>query len=192
MGRMEAWRKGWENSCQKELKTTRKQMLRMKKKLEEQLNFIKELQRSVQHLELEKISGFADLRYFCLASDLCWLLWIRESSSQRRRHCGTAFSASQESRPTWAVISVVGRKKTAHFGHGNKTVNVMMYFKSVILLGQFVRLYTSQRVNSKTRILKIGQLGSNYQHLLEVYWTVSYLCVRIKRLKGAATAPSFI
>lgn len=68
----------------------------------------------------------------------------------------------------------------------------MMYFKSVILLGQFVRLFTSQRVNSKTRILKIGQLGSNYQHLLEVYWTVSYLFVRIKKLKGAATAPSFI
>lgn len=35
-------------------------------KLEEQLNFIKELQRRVQHLELEKISGFADLRYSAL------------------------------------------------------------------------------------------------------------------------------
>lgn len=35
-------------------------------KLEEQLNFIKELQRRVRHLELEKISGFADLRYSAL------------------------------------------------------------------------------------------------------------------------------
>lgn len=79
IGRMEIWRRDWEHSYEKELKTTRKQMLRMKaqlekhyrkiilmevgeetkrEKLEEREYLIKELQERVRHLKLEKHPGF--------------------------------------------------------------------------------------------------------------------------------------
>lgn len=195
IGRMEIWRRDWEHSYErehsyeKELKTTRKQMLRMKaqlekhyrkiilmevgeestrEKLEERENLIKELQERVRHLKLEKHPGFCRSEAFWLASNLCWLVWTRASSSQRRRHCGTALWASQESKPIHAVISCRKKEDCLLWAWKNKCLIVMMYFKSVILLGQFVRLCTSQIVNSSTRIPKIGELGSNYQHLLNI------------------------
>jgi hypothetical protein len=49
-----------------------------------------------------------------------------------------------------------------------KMFSFMMFYKFVTLLGQFVRLYTSQIVNTSYRILKLGEIRSNYQHLLNI------------------------
>jgi hypothetical protein len=65
----------------------------------------------------------------------------------------------------------------------------MMFCKSVILLGQFVRIYTSQIVNSSSRILKIGSDRSNSRHLLnimEVFW-IGHLFLFV--LKGWMVQP---